>query len=133
MVQFESVLAELAPYLVYIAMTHNGTWVAQRVVSLAESEAAQQIIAGALQADVVRLIFNQYGNYVVQRCLRFRRLSAVVFRGIRCRCAEVAVNRFGNHVMRSCLSQATPVQARAIVGEIIQEGRMLARDSKVSG
>lgn len=57
---------------VYISTDKHGTWVAQKIIECATTLPQQELVVGALKKHVRTLMQDQYGNYVVQTCLKMK-------------------------------------------------------------
>ncbi|KAJ3205223.1 hypothetical protein HDU82_005334 [Entophlyctis luteolus] len=100
-------IEKLSPYLATLGVHKNGTWVVQKVIDSARTSAETILIVKALRQYAPCLLLDQFGNYVVQCCLRLGvQGNSFIFdamSGSATRCAEIATGRFGARAMRSCL------------------------------
>ena len=117
----ELMLREIAPYLAQIGTHKNGTWAAQKIIDVAKTPSQMNTIVDSLRPYGVALFLDQFGNYVLQGCLRFGYpYSSFVFEVMLSRLWDVAQGRFGARAMRACLEShhATKDQQR-VVGAIV--------------
>ncbi|RUS12683.1 armadillo-type protein, partial [Endogone sp. FLAS-F59071] len=63
-------LEKIAPYLAAIGVHKNGTWAAQKIIDCAKTSTQIHLITTHLNAYIPPLLLDQFGNYVVQCCLR---------------------------------------------------------------
>ncbi|KAJ3209101.1 hypothetical protein HDU82_001403 [Entophlyctis luteolus] len=100
-------IEKLSPYLATLGVHKNGTWVVQKVIDSARTSAETILIVKALRQYAPCLLLDQFGNYVVQCCLRLGvQGNSFIFdamSGSATRCVEIATGRFGARAMRSCL------------------------------
>ncbi|KAL4935041.1 hypothetical protein BDV06DRAFT_229198, partial [Aspergillus oleicola] len=117
----EQMLFQIAPHLGEIGVHKNGTWAAQKIIDVAKTDVQMKMIVDALRPYTVPLFLDQYGNYVLQCCLRFGApYNDFVFETMLSRMWEVAQGRFGARAMRACLEShhATKDQQRMLAAAI---------------
>ncbi|KAF9533353.1 hypothetical protein CPB83DRAFT_831889 [Crepidotus variabilis] len=99
-----AMLERIAPHLAMIGIHKNGTWAAQKIIECVTNPDEVALIAQNLRAYAPPLLLDQFGNYVVQCCLRFGApANEFIFDAIVDRMWEVAQGRFGARSMRACL------------------------------
>ncbi|KAF6764874.1 pumilio/RRM domain-containing protein [Ephemerocybe angulata] len=99
-----AMLERICPSLAMIGIHKNGTWAAQKIIDCAQTPEEVALIAQNLRAYAPPLLLDQFGNYVVQCCLRFGYPSNdFIFDAMVDRMWEVAQGRFGARSMRACL------------------------------
>ncbi|KAJ5349675.1 Armadillo-like helical [Penicillium brevicompactum] len=128
----EQMLSHIAPHLSEIGVHKNGTWAAQKIIDVAKTPAQMQLIVDALRPYTVPLFLDQYGNYVLQCCLRFASpFNSFIFESMLNRLWEVAQGRFGARAMRACLEShhATKDQQRMLASAIALHGVQLATNA----
>ncbi|KAI9105596.1 hypothetical protein DFS34DRAFT_588910 [Phlyctochytrium arcticum] len=119
----------VAPHMAAIGIHKNGTWVVQKMIDYAKTSAQIQLIVAALKPFTPPLLLDQFGNYVVQCCLRLgTHRNQFVFDAMNAKCVEVGSGRFGARAMRACLeSQYTTKRQQKFVAEaIVQNAIQLA-------
>ncbi|KAJ5809433.1 uncharacterized protein N7503_001651 [Penicillium pulvis] len=117
----EQMLSHIAPHLAEIGVHKNGTWAAQKIIDVAKTPTQMNMIVDALRPYTVPLFLDQYGNYVLQCCLRFGApYNNFIFETMLSRMWEVAQGRFGARAMRACLEShlATKDQQRTLAAAI---------------
>ncbi|KAJ5102756.1 hypothetical protein N7532_003285 [Penicillium argentinense] len=128
----EQMLTHIAPHLAEIGVHKNGTWAAQKIIDVAKTPAQMQMIVDALRPYTVPLFLDQYGNYVLQCCLRFGApYNDFIFETMLSRMWEVAQGRFGARAMRACLEShhASKDQQRALAAAIALHSVQLATNA----
>lgn len=128
----EQMLAQIAPHLAEIGVHKNGTWAAQKIIDVAKTPAQMQAIVDALRPYTVPLFLDQYGNYVLQCCLRFGApFNDFIFESMLSRMWEIAQGRFGARAMRACLEShhATKDQQRSLAAAIALHSVQLATNA----
>jgi protein JSN1 len=129
----EAMLREIAPHLATIGCHKNGTWAAQKIIDVARScPQLQKTIVDAVKPYTVQLFFDQFGNYVVQGCLRFGApLNNFIFEAMLSRLWELAQGRFSARAMRACLEShdATKDQQRMVAAAIALHSVQLATNA----
>ena len=128
----ESMLNEIAPHLAEIGIHKNGTWAAQKIIEVAKTPTQIQTIVDALRPYTVGLFLDQYGNYVLQCCLRFGYpWNNFIFETMLSRLWEVAQGRFGARAMRACLEShhSTKDQQRMLASAIALHSVQLATNA----
>lgn len=100
-------LKPIAPHLATIGVHKNGTWAAQKIIDTASTDEQMQIICGHIQPYVPPLMLDQFGNYVVQCCLRLGPIhNQFIFDAIVDKTREIAQGRFGARAIRASLESA---------------------------
>nr|CAG8541077.1 14030_t:CDS:2 [Entrophospora candida] len=114
-------LEKLAPHLATIGIHKNGTWAAQKIIECAKTPTQVQIIASNVKPFTPPLLLDQFGNYVVQCCLRLNQRNQFIFDAMVDRCCEIAQGRFGARAMRTCLESqyVTKKQQKQVAISII--------------
>ncbi|CAA7267630.1 unnamed protein product [Cyclocybe aegerita] len=124
-----AMLERICPHLAMIGIHKNGTWAAQKIIECVTSPDEVALIAQNLRAYGPPLLLDQFGNYVVQCCLRFGApANDFIFDGIVDRMWEIAQGRFGARSMRACLESPhiTINQQRRVATAIILNSIPLA-------
>lgn len=99
-----AMLERIAPHLATIGIHKNGTWAAQKIIECVQTPEEASLISQYLRPYVPPLLLDQFGNYVVQCCLRFGSPgNDFLFDAMVDRLWEVAQGRFGARSMRACL------------------------------
>lgn len=128
----EQMLVPIAPHLGEIGVHKNGTWAAQKIIDVAKTPIQMRMIVDALRPYTVPLFLDQYGNYVLQCCLRFGSpYNDFVFETMLSRMWEVSQGRFGARAMRACLEShhATKDQQRMLAAAIALHSVQLATNA----
>lgn len=124
-----AMLERICPNLAMIGIHKNGTWAAQKIIECVTTPEEVALIAQNLRAYAPPLLLDQFGNYVVQCCLRFGGpANDFIFDAIVDRMWEVAQGRYGARSMRACLESPhiTLSQQRRIATAIILNSIPLA-------
>ncbi|CAG8593639.1 12323_t:CDS:2 [Acaulospora morrowiae] len=100
----QKMLEKIAPHLATIGIHKNGTWAVQKIIDCAKTPAQMQLITSSVKPYTPPLLLDQFGNYVVQCCLRLGpQRNQFIFDAMVDRCWEIAQGRFGARAMRACL------------------------------
>ncbi|KAA1471339.1 hypothetical protein DENSPDRAFT_106828 [Dentipellis sp. KUC8613] len=124
-----AMLERISPHLAMIGIHKNGTWAAQKIIECVQTPEEVALIAQNLRPYAPPLLLDQFGNYVVQCCLRFGAPNNdFIFDAMADRLWEVAQGRFGARSMRACLesNNITTSQQRRIATAIILNSIPLA-------
>lgn len=114
-------LKRIGPALAETGIHKNGTWAAQKIIDVAETEDERQLIVSSLRPYVPALFQDQFGNYVVQCCLKFgSRYNNFIFEAMLSHTWEIAQGRFGSRAMRACLEShdVSKVQQKTLAAAI---------------
>ncbi|KAF2100608.1 hypothetical protein NA57DRAFT_36523 [Rhizodiscina lignyota] len=128
----EAMLNEIAPHLAEIGVHKNGTWAAQKIIDVARTPALMSMVVESLRPYSVALFLDQFGNYVMQGCLRYQfPLNNFIFDTMLCNLWDLAQGRFGARAMRACLEShyATKDQQRMIAATIALHSVQLATNA----
>lgn len=128
----EQMLVEIAPHLSEIGVHKNGTWAAQKIIDVARTPTLMSMVVDALRPYAMALFLDQFGNYVMQGCLRYGApLNNFIFEVMVSRLWELAQGRFGARAMRACLEShyATKNQQRMIAAAIALHSVQLATNA----
>lgn len=100
----EAMLQRVAPHLAEIGVHKNGTWAAQKIIEVARTPLQMSMIVDGLRPYAAQCFLDQYGNYVMQGCLRFSPpWNSFIFETMLGRMWEVSQGRFGARAMRATL------------------------------
>ncbi|CDH54485.1 pumilio rrm domain-containing protein [Lichtheimia corymbifera JMRC:FSU:9682] len=134
-------LERIAPYLASIGVHKNGTWAAQKIIDHSNTPPLIKLISIHIAPYVPLLLLDQYGNYVVQGCLRKSKgvtadddeiSSDYIIDAIADKCWEIGQGRFGARAVRAIL-ETTPVitheQQCYVAAAIIQNAVLLTTNA----
>ena len=124
-----AMLERIAPHLAMIGIHKNGTWAAQKIIDCVGTPEEVACVAQNLRPYAPPLLLDQFGNYVVQCCLKFGSpANDFIFDSMCDRLWEIAQGRFGARSMRAILENAaTSVhQQRRIATAVILNSIPLA-------
>ncbi|CCL98953.1 uncharacterized protein FIBRA_00961 [Fibroporia radiculosa] len=124
-----AMLERISPHLAMIGIHKNGTWAAQKIIECVQTPDEVALVTLNLRPYVPPLLLDQFGNYVVQCCLRFGAPSTdFLFDAMVDRLWEIAQGRFGARSMRACLESGhiTLNQQRRIATAVILNSIPLA-------
>ncbi|EPE07310.1 pumilio domain-containing protein [Ophiostoma piceae UAMH 11346] len=128
----DAMLAEIAPHIAEIGVHKNGTWAAQKIIDVCKTPQQMTLIAESVRPYTLPLFLDQYGNYVLQGCLKFGApYTDYIFETMMSRLWEVAQGRFGARAMRACLEShhATKDQQRMLAAVIALNSVQLATNA----
>lgn len=125
-------LTQIAPHLAEIGIHKNGTWAAQKIIDVTKSPGQITMIVNSIRPYTVPLFLDQYGNYVLQCCLKFcAPYNDFIFETMLSQVWEISQGRFGARAMRACLEShyATKDQQRMLAAAIAQHSVQLASNT----
>ena len=128
----EQMLAQIAPHLAEIGVHKNGTWAAQKIIDVCKTVPQMTLIVNSLRPYTIPLFLDQYGNYVLQCCLRFGSpFNDFIFETMLSHLWDIAQGRFGARAMRACLEShySTKHQQRMLAAAIALHGVQLATNT----
>lgn len=128
----DAMLAEIAPHMAEIGVHKNGTWAAQKIIDVAKMPQQMDLIVDNLRAYTVPLFLDQFGNYVLQCCLRFASpYNDFIFEAMLSKMWEIAQGRYGARAMRACLEShhSTRDQQRMLAAAIAIHSVQLATNA----
>jgi len=128
----DSMLAEIAPHMAEIGVHKNGTWAAQKIIDVCKTPQQMGLVVQYLHPYTLPLFLDQYGNYVLQGCLKFGSpYNDFIFETMLSRMWEVAQGRYGARAMRACLEShhATKDQQRLLAAAIALHSVQLATNA----
>jgi protein JSN1 len=128
----DDMLAEIAPHMAEIGVHKNGTWAAQKIIDVCKTPKQMHMITTNLQPYVVPLFLDQYGNYVLQCCLKFGSpYNDFIFEAMLSQMWEIAQGRYGARAMRACLEShhSTKEQQRMLAAAIALHSVQLATNA----
>ncbi|TPX35105.1 hypothetical protein SmJEL517_g02473 [Synchytrium microbalum] len=121
-------LEKVAPHMAAIGIHKNGTWAVQKMIDSAKTTQQIQVIVTALRAYCPPLLLDQFGNYVVQCCLRLgAHRNQFVFDAMHSKVVDIAQGRFGARAMRACLESqyTTKRQQKHVAIAVVQNSVQL--------
>ncbi|KAI8049796.1 uncharacterized protein B0P05DRAFT_563427 [Gilbertella persicaria] len=125
-------LEKIAPFLASIGVHKNGTWAAQKIIDYANTFEQIQLVRQHIAPYVPLLLLDQFGNYVVQCCLRKgSEHNQYIFDAIVDKCWEIGQGRFGARAVRSILENpiATKEQQVYVTAAIVQNTVLLTTNA----
>jgi protein JSN1 len=128
----DSMLTEIAPHMAEIGVHKNGTWAAQKIIDVCKTPKQMSMIVSNLQPYTVPLFLDQYGNYVLQCCLKFGSpFNDFIFEAMLSQMWEIAQGRYGARAMRACLEShhSTKDQQRMLAAAIALHSVQLATNA----
>ncbi|KAH6636193.1 hypothetical protein F5144DRAFT_169908 [Chaetomium tenue] len=128
----DSMLAEIAPHMAEIGVHKNGTWAAQKIIDVCKTPQQMNLIVQYLRPYTIPLFLDQYGNYVLQGCLKFGSpYNDFIFETMLSRMWEVSQGRYGARAMRACLEShhSTKDQQRMLAAAIALHSVQLATNA----
>ncbi|SAL98577.1 hypothetical protein [Absidia glauca] len=122
-----TMLERIAPHLAAIGIHKNGTWAAQKILDTLKTPQQCALVRKYVKTYVPALLLDQFGNYVVQCCLRLDGENQFVFDAMVENCGVISQGRFGARAMRGILeSQYTsPSQQAMMAACLIQHAASL--------
>ncbi|KAL9546610.1 hypothetical protein MBANPS3_006586 [Mucor bainieri] len=128
-------LKKIAPYLASIGVHKNGTWAAQKIIDTASTDQQIHLICTNIAPYVPLLLLDQFGNYVVQCCLRMGPTrNQYIFDAIVDQCWEIGQGRFGARAVRAILENpiVTKDQQIYVAAAIMQNALLLTTNANGS-
>lgn len=128
----DAMLAEISPHMAEIGVHKNGTWAAQKIIEVAKTPQQMMSIVTNIRPYTVPLFLDQFGNYVVQGCLRFGSpYNDFIFEVMLMKLWDIAQGRFGARAMRACLEShhSTRDQQRILAAAIALHSVQLATNA----
>ncbi|KAI2630477.1 hypothetical protein GGS21DRAFT_540128 [Xylaria nigripes] len=128
----DAMLTEIAPHMAEIGVHKNGTWAAQKIIDVCKTPHQMSLIVEHLRPYTIPLFLDQYGNYVLQGCLKFGPpFNDFIFETMLSRMWEVGQGRYGARAMRACLEShhATKEQQRMLAAAIALHSVQLATNA----
>jgi protein JSN1 len=128
----DAMLFEIAPHMAEIGVHKNGTWAAQKIIDVAKMPQQMAMIVDNLRPYTVPLFLDQYGNYVLQCCLRFGSpFNDFIFETMLSQMWEIAQGRYGARAMRACLEShhSTKDQQRMLAAAVALHSVQLATNA----
>ncbi|KAJ3112567.1 hypothetical protein HDU96_004418 [Phlyctochytrium bullatum] len=123
-----ALIEKVAPHMAVIGIHKNGTWVVQKMIDIAKTPQQMNVIVNALKRYTPPLLLDQFGNYVVQCCLRLgSQRNQFIFDAIHTKCLEIGFGRFGARAIRACLESqyTTKRQQKHVAMAIVQNSAQL--------
>ena len=128
----DAMLMEIAPHIAEIGIHKNGTWAAQKIIDVCKTPKQMGMIVSNLQPFTVPLFLDQYGNYVLQCCLKFGSpFNDFIFEAMMSQMWDIAKGRYGARAMRACLEShhSTKDQQRMLAAAIALHSVQLATNA----
>ncbi|KAF1798010.1 hypothetical protein V8B55DRAFT_1550767 [Mucor lusitanicus] len=125
-------LEKIAPFLASIGVHKNGTWAAQKIIDYANTPEQIRLVRQHIAPYVPLLLLDQFGNYVVQCCLRKGpEQNQYIFDAIVDKCWEIGQGRFGARAVRAILENSivTKEQQVYVAAAIVQNTVLLTTNA----
>ncbi|KAK5668012.1 hypothetical protein QVD99_005056 [Batrachochytrium dendrobatidis] len=130
--QRQFLVESVAPHLPALGVHKNGTWAVQKIIERAKTHAEIVAIVDAIRPFTPPLLMDQFGNYVVQCCLRLGpQYNQFIFDSLYSVCLDLGQGRYGARGMRACLesSYTTKDQQKLLQIAITQHAAPLSMNS----
>ncbi|TVY60734.1 Pumilio domain-containing protein, partial [Lachnellula suecica] len=128
----DAMLHEISQHMAEIGIHKNGTWAAQKIIDVCKTPKQLSMICSNLQPYTVPLFLDQYGNYVLQCCLKFGSpFNDFIFEAMLSQMWKIAEGRYGARAMRACLEShhSTKEQQRMLAAAIALHSVQLATNA----
>ncbi|KAI9641521.1 hypothetical protein NHQ30_010333 [Ciborinia camelliae] len=125
-------LERIAPHMSEIGVHKNGTWAAQKIIDVCKTPRQITMIVQNLAPYTVPLFLDQYGNYVLQCCLKFGSpYNDFIFEAMLSKMKPISEGRYGARAMRACLEShhSTKDQQRMLAAAIALHSVQLATNA----
>ncbi|CAH6723207.1 mRNA-binding protein Puf2p [[Candida] jaroonii] len=101
-------IKEIAPFLTQLSIHKNGTWAIQKIINVCckdKLNSQQKYLIGAsLKPYTVKLFNDQFGNYVLQACIKFGSpFNDFLIESVLDNFLEISFGRFGSRSIRTIL------------------------------
>lgn len=97
-------IKKVAPLMAPLGVHKNGTWAIQKIIDVAKRTDQMEVIVEALRPFAPALLLDQFGNYVIQCCLRLGvEQNQFIFDAIASKTLEIGQGRFGARATKACL------------------------------
>jgi protein JSN1 len=129
------IIQAVSKHLASLGVHKNGTWAVQKIIDCAKTSAQIKAIVEGLRSYAPALLLDQFGNYVIQCCLRLgEHRNQFIFDAMSNRCWELGQGRFGARAMKACLESqhTTKAQQQQVSMAIIQNCVQLSMNSNGS-
>jgi len=130
--QRRGLAAELRENVLELSFHMYGCWVIQRALEFLEGpgNAEQLLITNELHGEVLRLVGNQNGNHVIQKCIEKMPTDQVGFiiNSFRGEVKRMARHTYGCRVLQRLIEHCVVGQLDGIVSELVDEVEELAKD-----
>ena len=131
---------EISPYLTQLSRHKNGTWAVQKIINLCDENYNQMNVIGkSLKPYAVKLFNDQFGNYVLQGCVKFKSsFNDFMFETLLDNFLEISYGRFGARCIRTILESfneneaISKEQVALVAGLIVFFAKELAMNSNGS-
>lgn len=133
--QKQLMIEKVAPYMASIGCHKNGTWAVQKMIDCAHTPEQIKPIMECLKPYAPPLLLDQFGNYVIQCCLKFGpEVNQFIFDAIHSRFWDVVHGRFGTRAVRTCLDSkfTSKEQQKLVAIALVHHGLFLATDANGS-
>lgn len=128
-------IQNICPRLASLGTHKNGTWAVQKIIESAKTPIEFDLIVDALRPYAGALLLDQFGNYVIQCCLRLgSERNQFIFDAMSRHCWEIGQGRFGARAMKACLESqhTTKRQQKQVCHAIAQNCLQLSTNTNGS-
>ena len=115
-----------------IAMHKNGTWVIQKLITMAADLSVQRGTIKYLKNHITELLEDQFGNYVIQCILgvldsndeNLKMITEIIIQNAR----RIATGKFSSRALKSILDASPPSRQKQIAQALAKESVLLSVD-----
>jgi hypothetical protein len=118
-----ALIQRISPFMASLGVHKNGTWAIQKVIDCATTPAQMDEIVKSLTPYTPLLLLDQFGNYVIQCCLKMGSTrNQFIFDAMASRPLELGQGRFSARAMKTCLDHpnTTKEQQKQVSLAIVQ-------------
>ncbi|GEQ68044.1 hypothetical protein JCM33374_g1710 [Metschnikowia sp. JCM 33374] len=117
---------KILPYFAQLGIHKNGTWAIQKIINSSQGEPQQKLlIAEGIRPYSAKLFNDQFGNYVLQCCLKFETpYNDFIFETICNNFLEISSGRFGVRCIRTILETVNDCKS-GVKGPVSREQLVL--------
>lgn len=97
----------IGPHIAAIGIHKNGTWAVQKIIDCCKTSQQIAVLVKSITSETPALLLDQFGNYVVQCCLKVgSHRNQFIFDAMAQCLVKIAAGRFGVRAMRACLESS---------------------------
>jgi hypothetical protein len=125
-------IKKVAHLMAALGIHKNGTWAVQKIIDVAKVDVQLDSIVEALKPYAPSLLLDQFGNYVIQCCLRLGSTrNQFIFDAISSKIWDIGQGRFGARAAKACLesSYTTKRQQKQVSLSIVKNCVQLSMNS----
>ena len=127
------IVGPVTEHITELATDKLGLCVIKLCITHIKSQMMRERLENAILYNIVKLMKDSFGNYVVQHMIKEWDVNPAMYRLIRGRVVELAIHKFSSNVIERCIERADQDSFRDMLRELIETDKLMMMMNCVFG